>query len=292
MRALDRGGGLTAPDLRPQRSPKSRVTLLIHGYQNTKEVAQAAYQRFLSHADLEPHSLVTGEICEVYWPGDTDWPGYREGHRLRNALTGTLSVLSYALKVSVAREAGEHLKNYFTDLARLGPVDVSLICHSLGNRVGLEFIAACYRDRNSNVRVSRACLMAAAVPVEKVIDGGALHAAASTFVPSVVLYSRSDEALGPAFEIGQAFALEYSSGAVGRHGYPTSGTWSNRVDMQPHSHGDYWNEPQSAWEARVVFGGARVAYTRTRGLLSRWLPNSLGVPQRETPSRTLFSEQI
>jgi hypothetical protein len=282
----DPRGGPVADEVAAPVQPGPHLTLLIHGYQNTEEAARASYALFLRHSDLA-RSRTTGDICEVYWPGDTNWPGSGRG-TVRNLVTTSLSVLSYPLQLAQAKESAARLREYLERIAGGGPLEIALVCHSLGNRVALELIAACQQN-GPDVHVVRACLMACAVPVELVLDAGPLNQAATTIEKSLVLYSGTDATLGWEFDMGQAFGGEYTSGAVGLTGYPP-GLWSRTADMAPYDHGDYWPQRESAWEARALFGRALVRYTLTRPTRSRRLLAWLGVPHRWLPGRRLMGD--
>ena len=59
----------------------------------------------------------------------------------------------------------------------------------------------------------------------------------------MVLYSASDLVLRDFFALGEAFSGEGSDlVAVGRTGGPPY-VWTDRIDMDPYGHTDYWSAP-------------------------------------------------
>ena len=50
----------------------NRLTILIHGYNNSACVAQHSYKDFLGLADVNDASVFAlfGQLCAFYWPGD------------------------------------------------------------------------------------------------------------------------------------------------------------------------------------------------------------------------------
>lgn len=167
---------------------------------------------------------------------------------------------------------------------------MSLVCHSLGNRLALELIENC-RNANPRIHFERAVMMAAAVPVQVVDTDGRLRPAASAVQRREVLYSRSDEALGVAFIGGQLRAFEPCYGAIGTAGGPP-GIWTLATDFTPYGHGDYWREPESALTVQTIFGMSSVRYLPRGSRLQRWLTPLSRMPRRETPSRILCASVI
>ncbi len=218
---------------------RSRLTILVHGYNNSERQARRAYRRFLLNSLLADHRPSVGQICEFYWPGDFAFPG---------------SFLSYPLQIPRAIEAAERLRDYLEQLARGGLLQVSFVCHSLGNRLALEFIRAATREGTPRIVVDRVCLLAAAVPLEMVFVSGTLHPSAKVIRHSLVLWSEADVALGLAFRAGQAVAGEHCTGAVGSTGGPAL-LWHGVQDMTPYGHSDYWPRIGSAVYVAREFDG-------------------------------------
>jgi esterase/lipase superfamily enzyme len=142
-RALPTGGEVRANDLPPLLIGQSQLTILIHGFNNDTEQASRSYARFLRETELRRNSLLAGRICVFFWPGDHGWYRYQD-------------------EIPRAIEAANVLRGYLEEIAAGQRIEVSLVCHSLGNRVALEFVARCLKTANLDVQVPRACLMAAA----------------------------------------------------------------------------------------------------------------------------------
>jgi esterase/lipase superfamily enzyme len=233
VRTAPKGGAIRAgvEDSGGRISPR-RLVLLIHGYNNTEDQARKAYRRFSRNTALDAPRVGT-EVGEFFWPGDTGRPG---------------SFLFYASQVPRAVESAQRLAEHLDTLANGQPLSVTFICHSLGNRLALETIAA-LRSRPSSVIVERFCSMAAAVAVDTLSAGQPLEQAARDAAQSIVLWSAKDRALGYAFIAGQYLAgdNERATAAVGKTGGPDL-FWQNRRDFTGHGygHGDYWPRAGSA----------------------------------------------
>src|SRR5881227_3768664 len=76
----------------------SRLTLLIHGYNNSQCSASRSYGSFGSLSDVTDPSVVAafGERCEFYWPGDSRWFG----------------PLSYPAEIEPAKESAKRLGEF------------------------------------------------------------------------------------------------------------------------------------------------------------------------------------
>ncbi|MBI2833586.1 MAG: alpha/beta hydrolase, partial [Acidobacteria bacterium] len=125
-RAAPRGGAMRRRveplDLLP---PASRIVLLIHGYNNTQASAAISYDDFLAKSGIESSGRFP-VVCPFFWPGDKSW--------------GPAAGLSYPLEIKPAREAGALLAAFLDTFPVPGgwPLDVYVVCHSLGSRVALE----------------------------------------------------------------------------------------------------------------------------------------------------------
>ena len=181
-------------------SPKThRLVLLVHGYNNTHQAANESYASFcaqLAALGVRRVSLL-GEICAVHWPG--------------NRRLGALSFASYPTEIKPATRSAEVLAAFLNGLRgpQGSPLDVVLICHSLGNRVGLELLRARIAAGDPMVAIVGLCLMAAAVPVGHVDDGRLAAAARSTRTRA--LFSRGDKVCGSRFLSGRPWPPTDSS---------------------------------------------------------------------------------
>lgn len=238
-------GGDVAPRVEhgPGGGPdgRTRVILLIHGYDNSIESARDAYKNFRNNFQTELATQagaksVLADMYEFFWPGDKAWPPL-------------LHYLSYPLEIKLAVESGKSLARFLATLSGPGGVQVSvlLIAHSLGNRVLLEMLnelANQLQTQPNGVEIAGICLMAAAVPVSKVESGGKLHRV-STAARSCVLSSVDDTVLHYAFPPGETASGDaFWPTAVGRYGQP-EGQWGTSKPMPGYKHGDYWKKKET-----------------------------------------------
>ena len=244
VRKKEAGGGVAAevsqhPTENPKHRARSRVVILLHGYNNSLEGARKSYDDYLKEmgARWPQWQWLVRDCFGYFWPGDKNW--------------GPLRFASYSLEIRPAKESAKVLYNYLLDLA--GPngteVQLFLVAHSLGNRVLLELLMEFPGQTPSRVRLSGVCLMAAAVPVKMAKPGGKLHDAvhyARTRGRSLNMFSKKDKVLKWAFPIGETLAFEgFFPKAIGREGEPP-GVWTSRVDMQPNNHSHYWAGKRTA----------------------------------------------
>jgi esterase/lipase superfamily enzyme len=269
-------------------APRShRLILLVHGYNNTHRVASDSYEDFcarLEELGIRRVSLL-GEICAVHWPG--------------NSKLGALSFASYPTEIKPAVRSAEALAAFLGGLR--GPqnsaLDIVLICHSLGNRLGLELVRFRIAAPDPMVEITGLCLMAAAVPVRHVDDGRLAAAARATRTRA--LFSRGDKVLRFAFPIGQTLAADgFFPQAVGRFGHPLS-VWGDVSDLSPYAHGDYWHGgPKDDPDMRSVRQAAAFLGAPVPRDLPKWslIRHDLApvaelaereIPRRTPPSRTL-----
>ena len=246
-------GGTVAPwmDAPPTALIGARhLTILIHGFNNDERAAHSSYEQFIAQSWLTRRpSPKVGTVCEFFWPGDIDAPR-------------SIAAAFYAESVTRAPHAGRVLAEYLHELSATGPLEVSLICHSLGNRVALEMAKALVYMR-SPVRISHMCLLAAAVPSMMIYEGGPLHDAVESISRTLVLHSEADEALGIVFRGGQWLAAEDASHAVGKYGAPLR-RWTVSSDMKPYKHGHYWPGVRSAGKVHEFLGLSNVRSLETR----------------------------
>jgi hypothetical protein len=280
-------GGPVAPEVAPPAAnfplAGSRIAILIHGYNNTERKALESYGKFLADSQIGG-ALAVGQVCEFVWPGDKPW--------------GMFSALSYPAEIGPARESAAALYRFLKQLQPPGgwPLEIALVCHSLGNRLMLELLGNYVNDPNPpGIRFHTGCMMAAAVPVFMVDAGGALRSAAEALDRTVVLYSARDGVLHWAFPLGETVAGEgFLPTAVGRHGDPESGLWLERDDMGTYGHSDYWSGTRSAAIVASFLGVAVERQTPESVIPARDTPEGVAVEgrsliDREMPTRSLAS---
>jgi pimeloyl-ACP methyl ester carboxylesterase len=274
-------GGVTAS---PEASPRGwlqgrrHVVLLVHGYNADAEEARRAFDGFLRM--LPARFPPAGR---VYWPGDADW--------------GVFSALCYPTKIPVARQSAAKLASYLATLRGPGggPIELTLVGHSLGCRVVLELLEDLSWLDDSRVVVRVVVLMAAAVPTDLIEAGGQLRQGAVRPFHRHVYFSDDDRVLRFAFPAGQALArlagLEHgrSLEAVGLHGNPASYPSRSR-DLQGNRHSDYWKDRRAVREVTTLLGSAipRVLEPRTlprHPLFGTELPERRRSFTRELPRR-------
>jgi pimeloyl-ACP methyl ester carboxylesterase len=264
-------GEVVAVDGSPQDRSAPRLTILIHGYQNSEERAQQSYEAFegaLDRAGARRPAL--GAIWHFHWPSD---------HPRK-----LVSIITYAVRVPEARSAGRLLAEGF--LATLSPhQEVTLVAHSLGCRVALEAVrtiraaGAAY----GGGRVRAVMLLAAAVPQLQCSDAPQPYPAALAGATEHVFHSRRDRALGLAFDLGQRLYGE-AGDAVGREGRPT-GRWDTTTDTGL-QHSRYWSSRFVADEVAQLLGGPS-----SSRLAVRHLPQS-GIERTELSRRAVSARRL
>jgi hypothetical protein len=227
--------------------PSAQTILLIHGYNDSLTNAREAYASFLNPnydqarvRSLPPDAWSAyidalsgdtldsysrwGEICLVFWPADVWGP--------------EVSAAAYVPELKLAAASANALAGVLLGLTRSSQPQLVLVCHSMGNRLGLQMLEV----PNPAIPCRSMCLMAAAVAVQ-MVTGSAQPYFGSTIAAiekTRVLYSGDDEVLGLGFPVGEAFAGEgYFLQAVGHAGNPTN-AWTDTKDMRHYGHGDYW----------------------------------------------------
>src|ERR1051325_10173459 len=132
----------------------TRVTILIHGYNNTLQEARDSYAKFLERLIQEGFGPLDGQVVGLHWPGNAPW--------------SFLSFASYPLELHPAVESGQAFARFLHGARGPGgmPLEITLICHSLGNRVAIELIKewlALQKATASGNVIRGWCSMAAAV---------------------------------------------------------------------------------------------------------------------------------
>ncbi len=265
---------------------RSRLLVLIHGYNNTEDAARKSYEAFVGNLGALGGRVNTGTIAAFFGPGD--------------AGLGFLSGASYPWGLKPATDSGARLVDFLNTLAGPGggPVEIWFVCHSLGNRVGLELLRLVAAGRVSGTVVERGtCLMAAAVPVFMAADGGRLDAAARA-TRTLALNSPDDIVLRLAFPLGQTAAGEgFFPEAIGRNGNPTQ-RWGARMRMfkEPgagYGHSDYWPNANTAPELARFLGAVVPNAIAESAVTGRALPaagevTAAGIAARGLAARPVF----
>ena len=248
LRSPQDGNGIAQnPYVQPALPSSAPLILLIHGYNVSLNDARKSYASFLNPnydqnlvSSLPPNAWGAyvdalsgdtldsfsrwGEICLVFWPANVWGP--------------VISALAYPPELNLAVESAPVLASVLRALPRIPQPQIALICHSMGNRIALEML-------NPAVPCRAMCLMAAAVAVQ-MVTGSVQPDFRSTIAAiekKMVLYSASDLVLRDFFALGEAFSGEGSDlVAVGRTGGPPY-VWTDRIDMDPYGHTDYWSAP-------------------------------------------------
>ena len=279
-----RAGGPVREQVREVTPPfpqgRRRVVLLIHGYNNTEDAARQSYGEFTDDlAKLGPAArALLADIGKVYWPGDTD--------------LGPISFLSYSFEIAPAKESARRLADYLRTLVGPGgtATEIYLVGHSLGNRVILELLDLLAASPARLGHIAGACLMAAAVPVDMVEEGGRLLPGATLPGKTLTLYSSDDGVLHWAFPLGETAAGEgFFPTAVGRFGQPP-GVWTARRELAGDGHGDYWPDPRAAVLVARFLGIAVPQEIEAVALAGRALPavvepTTRAIGGRELPTR-------
>ena len=213
-------------------SARNEIFVLVHGFNNHMGEAWNAYNGFCRRQYgcaplLVPHALEE-MLADLFWPGDAAL-----------GLFDLLDVLVYPVAVGTAKDAAHLLAKHLKTMPSLRTVH--FIGHSLGCRLVLETIE--YLRKNGGPTVGKVCLMAAAVPVFKVVSGGDLAKAMGHAREVCILYSEKDIVLHYTFPPGQTVAKGnegFFPEALGLHGPPPG--VNGRINKQniAGGHGDYW----------------------------------------------------
>jgi len=256
LRQKCEGGKLTDAVIQiPTDLPATRrhATLLVHGFNNDYGEAAVAYlgfrQRQYGQFDKIVPPRLEKRFGDVFWPGDADW-----------GVVDVLDFLVYPLAVTSAKEAGKKLAEYLQSRPNLLRID--FIGHSLGCRLILELIE--HLRKKAPHMIGKVCLMAAAVPIKKVEDGGDLEMTLAATKEALILHSKHDKVLKFAFRISQTMAkgkegfFPKALGAVGPTPKVSGKLRHRRIDGARHS--DYWGHMKNG-----VSGIAAVAAGKFMG---------------------------
>ncbi|MEX8520965.1 MAG: alpha/beta hydrolase [Leptothrix sp. (in: b-proteobacteria)] len=214
-REHDEGGGVrtqVAVSGRASGLPCTELLVLVHGFNNHVREAQEDYRWFrygqeamLGRGDRD---RLEERLGDFFWPGDAKWPG----------LLDYVDFLVYPAAVGNSMATAQRLADYLRQ--RTDAFVLHFVGHSLGCRVILETIRL-LRARGGGPTIGKVCLMAAAVPTSKVVNGGDLFDAITAPSHLRVLYSPDDMVLEFVFGPGQTISGQgegFFPTAVGRYG--------------------------------------------------------------------------
>jgi pimeloyl-ACP methyl ester carboxylesterase len=257
-RAKAYGGKITP--VRSDGDAFRRAIILVHGFNNSIDMAHESYFAFEKAAFARSRGLIADDdfgsvaLVEFYWPGDTLLSRFGK-------FAHGVGAIAYGAQVSVAISAASEL---FDKLSRSPMIqEVSFVAHSMGCRLVLELLKLAEQNpRRTFPRLGAAILMAGAVPVEflglRQPDGTVprLQPQLRQFNDACfVLFSPHDKVLRLAFPAGQLSASrsEWSREALGLLGFPVEFA-SQRKLLFGADHGDYWTSPESAEFLAQKFG--------------------------------------
>ena len=134
-------------------------------------------------------------------------------------------------------------------------IQIDIVAHSLGCRVILEVMNKLAAEKQTLSAVFRGvCLMAAAVPLYMVDDGGHLRSGAELPTRLLVLHSYDDWVLAATFPLGQTLGGEgFFPGALGRYGAPT-GLPRPGGKLMSLGHTQYWKSESISSEVASFLG--------------------------------------
>lgn len=220
------------------------VTVFVHGYNNDQYAPQDRWDEHVWPAIKRARPAQRHGIILYFWPGDL----------LRYK---RLSTLGYPKAVRTARQSGEELARYLTQLMPANPgLRVQFVGHSLGCRVVLSAVE---HLRKHGPEVVDVLLLGAAVPEGECADGGPYgSAAASNGI--VVLHSRSDSILRRVFPWGERAARRLGftepfppHKAVGLTGKPVD-RWAGEPKPRVLEHDKYLEDRPVLARVAKLFG--------------------------------------
>jgi len=242
LRNQKRGGGPIDIGTRTRFATEARPrrVLLVHGYNVSQRQAEKAFEKF-EESLYEFAKRLADDCCWVFWPGDAPIPFIRTiayYRKLKNAKACAPEFAEYLKELSPAHGEAPH---------------VIIIGHSLGCRLILEALGLlAQQQREEALKINlkiEIILMAAAVPITLLFEGGSLREAAFQSTRRMVMYSRYDSVLRDFFAIGQRLGrdgLGCPLEAVGRFGLPSIGVWTGKYELYHYDHSHYWKTPGTA----------------------------------------------
>lgn len=283
LRTAPRGGGVRdrmegepADALRTGLSMKRRITLLIHGFNVPEADGLNAFRAF--RANLPARK--SGDQFWMLWPGD-----------LTENTVG--SVLGYPRILDripdCAFKAFQHLLDEI-EASHHDKVEVRIVAHSLGCRLAMEIVKLFIASRRVDLRLM--ALLAPAIPLYKVIRGGALDLTNFGGWRVHVFHSRNDEALGWVFRSGQrvesdgAASAVKDRGALGltglqHHRHALKNVFETDTGL---AHGDYWTAAKIADQVAYNLPFTDIREVVARKVTPRLVDAGRGVPGRRGPT--------
>ena len=224
---------------------RASCIVMVHGFNNTDGEAAYAYEGFRARL-IEAFGATADELNarlgDTFWAGDADWGWF-----------DFADFGVYSRAIGHAHQAANELVKLLERMPNL--VEISFIAHSLGCRVTIEAIHHLIA-KGQGGKIRRVCLMAAAIPMEKLEPGGDFHDTLATLASNgtqvFVMHSRQDKVLHYAFSLGQQMGGpgERSARALGRDGpnplMPGYHGTLDEMQMGGADHGDYWGHSNKA----------------------------------------------
>jgi hypothetical protein len=250
--------------------PVRRLTILVHGYNNTKKSASEKWKETRGKLEQATSLRKMGQLAEYYWPCESKFQ--------------PASKFLYFRQVPRAVACGDALANLV--LARAltePPLIVQFIGHSLGCRLILQAVKKIgdslevlrKNGASPKLTLKTALLMAAAVP-EGLCEASRLYAVRFAS-DETVLYSRSDSILRKWFTKGQFLARLFGEPdpgvhhqAVGYTGQP-AGRWDDKDSMDI-DHSCYWTDDRCVHRMASLLTTRKSRHIRFRNLPSRRPP--------------------
>lgn len=286
MRHSAEGGTVRAPcDAQwaaGRERPQKDLLVLVHGFNNNRREAQDAYIAFRARQkapiDTQGRERLEAMLGDAFWPGDAELAGPAD----------LLDFLVYPATISRAKETADALSTYLRE--RKDVLNLNLVGHSMGCRVVLETIRRLLADPGFRTPIRKVCLMAAAVPTEAVLPGGALAPALLAAEQVQILFSPHDVVLSGAFPLGQTAAGDgFWPEAIGRKGnVPLSPGHVIREEVPDAGHGDYWggrNNEASAAAAERIHRFLRIGVAGRDLAKSAPASRSAPIPRKPPPRR-------
>lgn len=259
-----------------KNSGSRHILLLVHGYNNSQDVAEASYGKFLENfqAQLGGSLDAPDAIAKFHWPGDES--------------TFFGSTAGYAFDINHARDAAQRLATYLAGLPIPGTASlrITIVGHSMGCRLILEALG---RMPNA-LGISLVGLMAAASPVEFVKRAERLFRTGNPPRRMLKFFSEQDSVLQLGFPLGQwhAFQMQIEddnySEAVGRHGNPTE--FGSPFPTE-NGHSKYWSDRSIAAIMVRQIDATIPAPIPVAAVTERELPPATEFAARSLPTRAL-----